>query len=72
MPMEALREMTSFICGAIHFLWKRRVAICHYRVASPFTPLSAMWLYNRFYSGMELVLCGRPRTRGGRLWCQAK
>lgn len=39
-----------------YFLGRLRVAKWHLKVASLFTPMSAMWLYNRFYSGMELAL----------------
>lgn len=48
--------MKSSIYQDIYFLWKLRVAKCHSQAASPFTPTSAMWLYNRLYSWVELAL----------------
>lgn len=50
-----LREMQSFAYGAIAFIWRLRVAEHGSQVASPFTRVSAMWLYNRFDFGVELV-----------------
>ena len=50
------REMQRFACGAVTVIWRLRVAERRSQVASPFTRMSAMWLYNRFDFGVELVL----------------